>query len=94
MPIHNGFPYNGEIEVEGKPIFGQEKGFVVELCAGNDLALHISVRFGQSGETAIVLNSQQWGKWEKEERFKNKLVVGDPFRLQIVNHEKHFLVRA
>lgn len=73
-------------------ILGQEKCFVVELYAGNDIALHLGARFGYMGETAIVLNSQQWGKWQKEERHKNKLGVGEPFRLQIVNHEKHFLV--
>ncbi|KAH7712507.1 galectin [Aphelenchoides avenae] len=88
-----GLQYNAEIELEGAVIPGHEKCFVVELCAGNDVALHLSARFGYMGESAIVLNTQQSGKWQEEERHGNKLGVGEPFRLQIVNHEKNFLVR-
>ncbi|KAH7702847.1 galectin [Aphelenchoides avenae] len=87
-----GLAYNAEIELEGAVVPGPEKCFVVELCAGNDIPLHLSARFGYMGESAIVLNAQQSGKWQEQERHENKLGVGEPFRVQIVNHEKNFLI--
>lgn len=57
--------------------------------SGNDVPLHISVRFD---EGKIVFNSFSKGVWGKEERQKNPLKKGEPFDVRIRAHDNKFVV--
>ncbi|CAJ0577880.1 unnamed protein product, partial [Mesorhabditis spiculigera] len=57
--------------------------------SGNDVPLHISVRFD---EGKLVFNTYSKGAWGKEERQKNPVKKGEPFDLRIRAHEGRFTV--
>uniref|UniRef100_A0A914E962 Galectin n=1 Tax=Acrobeloides nanus TaxID=290746 RepID=A0A914E962_9BILA len=58
---------------------------------GDDIPLHISIRFD---EGKIVFNSFARGHWEKEERVKNPLKKGEDFDFRIRVHDNRFQVYA
>lgn len=57
--------------------------------SGNDIPLHISVRFD---EGKIVMNSFSNGEWGKEDRKSIPFKKGDPFDIRIRAHDDHFQV--
>lgn len=57
--------------------------------SGNDVPLHISVRFD---EGKIVFNSLTNGEWGKEERKSIPFKRGEPFDIRIRAHDDHFQV--
>lgn len=57
--------------------------------SGNDVPLHISVRFD---EGKIVMNSFSNGEWGKEERKSNPFKKGDVFDIRIRAHDDHFQI--
>jgi len=57
--------------------------------SGNDVPLHVSVRFD---EGKIVLNSFQNGEWGKEERKSNPIKKGEPFDIRIRAHDDRYQV--
>ncbi|CAB3411489.1 unnamed protein product [Caenorhabditis bovis] len=57
--------------------------------SGNDVPLHISVRFD---EGKIVLNSMANGEWGKEERKSNPIKKGDSFDIRVRAHDDHFQI--
>lgn len=57
--------------------------------SGNDVPLHIAVRFD---EGKVVLNSFSKGEWGKEERKSNPLKRGDPFDFRIRAHDNKFQI--
>lgn len=59
--------------------------------SGNDVPLHLSVRFD---EGRIVFNTFTSGAWGKEERQKNPLKHGHDFDLRIRAHENKFSIYA
>jgi len=91
-PINGGLQCDAEIVVHGAVFSGPCKSFSVEYKTPNDTALHFNPRFKHFSEHTIVLNTHCHGQWQTEERHKNRLHVGDTFRLRIVNHHKHFLI--
>ncbi|XP_018619659.1 galectin-3b [Scleropages formosus] len=78
------------------------KMMTVNLCRGNDIAMHFNPRFNDNGKPSVVRNSLVRDRWGKEERdMKNfPFVQGDNFLLKILCtstdfkvavNEKHFL---
>jgi hypothetical protein len=59
--------------------------------SGNDVPLHISVRFD---EGKIVLNTFSKGEWGKEERKSNPWKKGDDIDLRIRAHDSKFTIFA
>uniref|UniRef100_A0A915DYN8 Galectin n=1 Tax=Ditylenchus dipsaci TaxID=166011 RepID=A0A915DYN8_9BILA len=59
--------------------------------SGNDVPLHISVRFD---EGKIVFNSFSKGEWGKEERKSNPYKKGDDIDLRIRAHDSKFTIFA
>jgi len=59
--------------------------------SGNDVPLHISVRFD---EGKVVMNTFQNGEWGKEERKSNPFKKGEPFDLRIRAHDDRFQIMA
>ncbi|VDO50903.1 unnamed protein product [Haemonchus placei] len=57
--------------------------------SGNDVPLHVSVRFD---EGKLVFNSYTKGAWGKEERQKNPVKKGDAFDIRIRAHDNKFTV--
>lgn len=57
--------------------------------SGNDVPLHISVRFD---EGKIILNSFANGEWGKEERKSNPLHRGKPFDIRVRAHDDKFQI--
>ncbi|VDD94200.1 unnamed protein product [Enterobius vermicularis] len=57
--------------------------------SGNNVPLHISVRFD---EGKIVMNSFVDGEWGKEDRKSLPFKKGDPFDLRIRAHDDHFQI--
>ncbi|RCN43652.1 galactoside-binding lectin [Ancylostoma caninum] len=57
--------------------------------SGNDLPLHISVRFD---EGKIVMNTFANGEWGKEERKSNPIKKGDSFDIRIRAHDDRFQI--
>ncbi|CAD5216407.1 unnamed protein product [Bursaphelenchus xylophilus] len=57
--------------------------------SGNDVPLHISVRFD---EGKIVLNSFSNGEWGKEERKSNPIKRGEPFDIRVRAHDDKFQI--
>ncbi|GMS85612.1 hypothetical protein PENTCL1PPCAC_7787, partial [Pristionchus entomophagus] len=57
--------------------------------SGNDVPLHMSIRFD---EGKIVMNSFSNGEWGKEERKSCPIKKGEPFDIRIRAHDKHFQV--
>ncbi|EYC23917.1 hypothetical protein Y032_0014g2212 [Ancylostoma ceylanicum] len=57
--------------------------------SGNDVPLHVSVRFD---EGKLVFNSYTKGAWGKEERQKNPVKKGDGFDIRIRAHDNKFTV--
>jgi len=57
--------------------------------SGNDVPLHMSVRFD---EGKIVLNSFANGEWGKEDRKSNPFKKGEPFDIRIRAHDDKFVI--
>ncbi|WKX93074.1 hypothetical protein Q1695_010812 [Nippostrongylus brasiliensis] len=57
--------------------------------SGNDVPLHISVRFD---EGKIVMNTFSNGEWGKEERKSNPIKKGDSFDIRIRAHDDRFQI--
>jgi len=57
--------------------------------SGNDVPLHISVRFD---EGKIVFNTFSKGEWGKEERTKNPWKKGDDFDIRIRAHDSKYQI--
>jgi hypothetical protein len=57
--------------------------------AGNDVPLHISVRFD---EGKIVFNSFVNGEWGKEERKSNPIKRGESFDIRIRSHDDRYQI--
>lgn len=57
--------------------------------SGNDVPLHISVRFD---EGKVVLNSFHKGEWGKEERKSNPLKKGEHFDIRVRAHDTKFQI--
>ncbi|KAJ1354889.1 32 kDa beta-galactoside-binding lectin lec-3, partial [Parelaphostrongylus tenuis] len=57
--------------------------------SGNDVPLHVSVRFD---EGKLVFNSYTKGAWGKEERQKNTVKKGDGFDIRIRAHDSKFTI--
>jgi len=57
--------------------------------SGNDVPLHISVRFD---EGKVVLNTYSKGEWGKEERKSNPMKKGEPFDIRIRGHDHKFQI--
>jgi len=57
--------------------------------SGNDVPLHLSVRFD---EGKIVMNTFHNGEWGKEERKSNPLKKGDTFDIRIRAHDDRFQI--
>ncbi|CAI4227322.1 unnamed protein product [Auanema sp. JU1783] len=57
--------------------------------SGNDVPLHISVRFD---EGKLVFNSFTKAAWGKEERQKNPIKKGEPFDIRIRAHDNKFVI--
>uniref|UniRef100_A0A0K0EL90 Galectin n=1 Tax=Strongyloides stercoralis TaxID=6248 RepID=A0A0K0EL90_STRER len=93
-PIFRGFPEHGKIKIHGEPYCGYSKGFVVELFAGNEIALHLNARFGACGEHKLVVNSNRYGRWEEEDRHHNPFKINHHFHLKIKNHGSHFSIHV
>ncbi|KAH7723154.1 galectin [Aphelenchoides avenae] len=55
--------------------------------SGNDVPLHVSIRFD---EGKIVLNSFANGEWGKEERKSNPIKRGEPFDIRVRAHDDRF----
>uniref|UniRef100_A0A0K0F2D0 Galectin n=1 Tax=Strongyloides venezuelensis TaxID=75913 RepID=A0A0K0F2D0_STRVS len=93
-PILRGFPTHGKIKIHGEPFCGYSKGFVVELFAGNEIALHLNARFGACGEHKLVVNSNRCGRWEHEDRHHNPFKLDHHFHLKIKNHGSHYSIHV
>jgi hypothetical protein len=59
--------------------------------SGNDVPLHISVRFD---EGKVVMNTFQNGEWGKEERKSNPFKKGEPFDIRIRAHDDRYQILA
>ncbi|KAI1707638.1 galactoside-binding lectin domain-containing protein [Ditylenchus destructor] len=93
--IDGGLCPDAEIVVHGSVFNGERKSFEVNFVADcGDIALHFNPRFKHFSEHTIVLNTQDGGCWKREERHKNRMNIGDTFRLRIVNHHAHFLIEV
>jgi len=57
--------------------------------SGNDVPLHLSVRFD---ENKIVLNTFSNGEWGKEERKSNPIHKGKPFDIRVRAHDNNFQI--
>uniref|UniRef100_A0A8R1DZK0 Galectin n=1 Tax=Caenorhabditis japonica TaxID=281687 RepID=A0A8R1DZK0_CAEJA len=57
--------------------------------SGNDVPLHLSIRFD---EGKIVYNAYTKGTWGKEERAKNPIKKGEAFDIRIRAHDSKFQV--
>ncbi|CAB3404475.1 unnamed protein product [Caenorhabditis bovis] len=57
--------------------------------SGNDVPLHVSVRFD---EGKLVFNAFTKGAWGKEERQKNPIKKGDSFDIRIRAHDSKFTI--
>ncbi|MFH4980287.1 hypothetical protein AB6A40_006996 [Gnathostoma spinigerum] len=57
--------------------------------SGNDVPLHISVRFD---EGKIVMNTFSNGEWGKEEKKGNPFKKGEPFDIRLRAHDDHFQI--
>uniref|UniRef100_A0A915DA82 Galectin n=1 Tax=Ditylenchus dipsaci TaxID=166011 RepID=A0A915DA82_9BILA len=91
-PLYGGLSTNAEIVVTGKPYHGPNKSFGVNFRVGsNDIALHINPRF-KFLEHRIVLNSQVYGLWQKEERHSNYIRMDEVFTLKVCAHNDHFKI--
>ncbi len=66
--------------------------FAVELFAGTNMALHMSVRFGYTGDYQLVMNSLDCGVWGSETRHCNPFHIGAHFHLKIKAHRSHYKV--
>uniref|UniRef100_A0A183C926 Galectin n=1 Tax=Globodera pallida TaxID=36090 RepID=A0A183C926_GLOPA len=97
-------PYRGVLDVRFEPgqtlmvkgTAGQEaRRFNISLhnksadFSGNDVPLHISVRFDQA---KIALNSMVNNAWGKEQRKPCPLKPGQPFDVRIRAHDKEFQI--
>ncbi|CAD6191403.1 unnamed protein product [Caenorhabditis auriculariae] len=80
--------------IRGKTI-DESKRFNINLhkdapdFSGNDVPLHLSVRFD---EGKLVFNSFTKNAWGKEERQKNPLKKGEPFDIRIRAHDAKFTI--
>ncbi|KAL2099085.1 hypothetical protein ACEWY4_005565 [Coilia grayii] len=70
------------------------KTLTINLCKGNDIALHFNPRFDESGHKVVVRNSLIAGKWGAEERNCPgfPFVAGQPFELKILCNHNEFRV--
>uniref|UniRef100_A0A0N5A0F4 Galectin n=1 Tax=Parastrongyloides trichosuri TaxID=131310 RepID=A0A0N5A0F4_PARTI len=93
-PIFRGFPHHGKVKIHGEPYCGGNRNFVVEFFAGNEIALHLNARFGACGEYKLVVNSNQCGTWEHEDRHHNPFKLDHHFHLKIKNHGSHFSIHV
>lgn len=59
--------------------------------SGNDVPLHISVRFD---EGKIVFNTLSKGEWGKEERKSNPYKKGDPIDIRVRAHDNRVSSRV
>ncbi|KAI6242922.1 Galectin [Aphelenchoides fujianensis] len=57
--------------------------------SGNDVPLHISVRFD---EGKIILNSFTDGQWGKEQRKSSPIKRGEPFDIRVRAHDDRFQI--
>ncbi|ULU04258.1 hypothetical protein L3Y34_017208 [Caenorhabditis briggsae] len=80
--------------IRGKTI-DESKRFNINLhkdspdFSGNDVPLHLSIRFD---EGKIVYNAYTKGAWGKEERAKNPIKKGDNFDIRIRAHDTKFQI--
>jgi len=97
-------PYRSQLQEKFEPgqtltvkgaTIDESKRFSISLhCksadfAGNDIPLHVSVRFD---EGKIVLNSFCRGEWGKEERKSNPIKKGEPFDIRIRAHDNKYQI--
>jgi len=85
-----GFRPNSEIIVHGRSEKGKHGVFVVEFGAGNDVPLHLSFRY--KAENKLVINSSNYGQWQKEERHHNPVFQEHSFILQIQCKQTEFII--
>uniref|UniRef100_A0A914RB79 Galectin n=1 Tax=Panagrolaimus davidi TaxID=227884 RepID=A0A914RB79_9BILA len=86
----SGFPQNAEVVVSGRSLKGKDGVFVIEFCAGRDIAFHMSFRFKR--ENKLVINTSVNGKWQNEERHQNPVFHEQSFVLQIQNQPGQFII--
>ena len=86
-PIY-GFNHDSKVHIHGDSYGGSCGNFCIELFAGPEIALHISVNFGYDHH--IRINSMLGGVWQCEERRHNPICHGEHFHLKIKNHHSHF----
>lgn len=81
------------LQVKGVAADDAKSRFTISLhhksadFSGNDVPLHISVRFD---EGKVVMNSFHKGEWGKEERKSNPLKKGEPFDIRVRAHDTKF----
>ncbi|KAF7634227.1 Galectin [Meloidogyne graminicola] len=93
-PIPGGLQTGSEIIFHGATYNGELKRFHINLLGqGDDVVLHFNPRF-KFLEDTIVLNSRTYVGWGTEERHRNRLSLGDSFRIRLVCHHSHFLVQV
>jgi hypothetical protein len=81
-----------ELIFTGATYNGEKKRFHINLNGnGEDVVLHLNPRF-KFFEDTIVLNSRSYAGWGTEERHRNRMSVGDQFRIRIVCHHSNFLI--
>jgi len=98
--VEGGFTPGKRLFISGVPD-KKAKQFSVNLLAGQDVALHLAVRFD---EKHVVRNSQQGGTWQAEEK-EGKLplekdvafdlsIINEPFGFQVYFNNNHFCTFA
>nr|CAD2202570.1 unnamed protein product [Meloidogyne enterolobii] len=94
FPIRGGLQTGSEIIFHGATYNGERKRFHINLLGeGDNVVLHFNPRF-KFLEDTIVLNSKTYAGWGTEERHRNRLSLGDSFRIRLVCHHSHFLIQV
>ncbi|CAD5212983.1 unnamed protein product [Bursaphelenchus okinawaensis] len=91
LPTAGGLDVNAVIDIRGRLDNRTSEDFVINLSDGDDIALHVKVRFERNRQN-IAFNSFEKGKWKKEVTKDVKLHNNDPAHLVVRVTEKGYFI--
>ncbi|KAI6213867.1 hypothetical protein M3Y94_00202200 [Aphelenchoides besseyi] len=84
--VNNGIPRNGEIELHGDVVQGQDQAITFELRGLDGCVLHINIRMGLNNDHCTIFNSYEHRHWGHENRYHIPVHPGSQLNMKVVNH--------